>query len=243
MTQGYLVYPTLFNIIVDAIVRATLQDICGPQKAQHGFGWSAGEHKICFYADNGRIAGQYLIWVQAALTTIVRMFERVGFQTNLNKTKAMMCTTGFIWVQQGDEAYKRRSAGEGPTFRESKIIRVSCKVCGETMAASSLQHHMDRAHGRLLPQVRGVDVGGVGLEIYKVSFPRIIKSVDCPVEGCPAKAKTLGRLREHFMFRHWKFKVTILQEGPEPLPRCDQCGMHMQAARLFKHWQSDKFHK
>ena len=70
------------------------------------------------------------------------------------------------------------------------------------MAASSLQNHTERAHGRVFPQVRGVDVGGGGLEVYKVSFTRILKSVDCLVEGCPAKAKTPGRLREHFMFRH-----------------------------------------
>ena len=30
MPQGDLVFPTLFNIIVDALVRATLKDICGP---------------------------------------------------------------------------------------------------------------------------------------------------------------------------------------------------------------------
>ena len=45
-----------------------------------------------------------------------------------------------------------------------------------------------------------MDVGGRGLEVYKVSFPRILKSVDCLMEGCPAKAKTPGRLREHFIF-------------------------------------------
>ena len=71
------------------------------------------------------------------------------------------------------------------------------------MSASSMQHHMERAHGRLLPQVRGVDVRGGGLEVYKVSFPRILKSVQCPMEGCPAKAKTLGRLREHFIFSNF----------------------------------------
>ena len=37
--------------------------------------------------------------------------------------------------------------------------------------------------------------------------------------------------------------MAILQEVPEPLPRCDQCGIHMQAGRLFKHWQSDKCNK
>ena len=59
----------------------------------------------------------------------------------------------------------------------------------------------------------------------------------------PGQGKTPGRLRENSMFCHLKFKVAILQEVPEPLPWCDQCGMHMQAVRLFKHWQSDNCHK
>ena len=46
------------------------------------------------------------------------------------------------------------------------------------MAASSLLYHIERAHGRLLPHMREVDVGGVGMEVYKVSLPRILKSVD-----------------------------------------------------------------
>ena len=63
------------------------------------------------------------------------------------------------------------------------------------------------------------------------------------MEGCPARTKTLGRLRENFMFQHKKSKVAILQEGPEPLPRCDQCGMHMPEVRIFKHRKFDKCHK
>ena len=81
---------------------------------------------------------------------------------------------------------------------------------------------MERAHVRVLTQVKGVDIGGGGLEIYKVSFTRMLKLVHCPVEVCPAKEKDPGRIREHFMFHHSKSKVAILQEGPEPLPRCDQ---------------------
>ena len=50
----------------------------GPQEAQHGFRWAAGEHNICFYTDDRRIAGQYPIWVQTSLTTMVRIFDRVG---------------------------------------------------------------------------------------------------------------------------------------------------------------------
>ena len=57
-------------------------------------------------------------------------------------------------------------------------------------------------YGRIFPEVRGVDIGGGGLEVYKVSFSMILKSVDCPVEGCLAKAKPPGRLREHFIICH-----------------------------------------
>ena len=84
----------------------------------------AGEHNICFYTYYRPIAGRYLILVQAALTTIVRMSERVGFQTNLNKTKGVICKPGFIWGQQGSEAYKRQAIEEGPNFWEKKITRV-----------------------------------------------------------------------------------------------------------------------
>ena len=34
-----------------------------------------------------------------------------------------------------------------------------------------------------------------------------------------------------------------MQEGTEPLPQCDQCGMHMPTARILKHGQSNKCHK
>ena len=91
---------------------------------------------------------------------MVRIFEMVGLQTILNKTKAIKYTPWFIWGQQRDQAYKRQATGEGQTFREMKRIRLPCRECDETMSASSLQHHMERAHDRVLPQVRGVDVGG-----------------------------------------------------------------------------------
>ena len=46
VTQGEPVSPTIFNIVVDAVVREVLLEICGPQEAHHGFIWSAGEHNI-----------------------------------------------------------------------------------------------------------------------------------------------------------------------------------------------------
>ena len=42
---------------------------------------------------------------------------------------------------------------------------------------------MERSHGRVLPQVRDVNVGGEEVEVYKLSFPKILKLVECLVEG------------------------------------------------------------
>ena len=47
--------------------------------------------------EDGRIAGRDHEWVQNALTVTVAMFRRMGLETNLEKTKLMVCTPGFIW--------------------------------------------------------------------------------------------------------------------------------------------------
>ena len=74
--------------------------------------------------------GRNPIWVQITLSDILIMFKRVGLQKNLGKTKEMVCTLGFIWVQQGAEVHKRRATGEGATFWERNRTRVICTECG-----------------------------------------------------------------------------------------------------------------
>ena len=44
--------------MVDAVVRAVLDLVCGPQGTQHILVWEIGERNVIFYADDGRIAGQ-----------------------------------------------------------------------------------------------------------------------------------------------------------------------------------------
>ena len=75
-----------------------------------------GEHNIYFYAYDRRIAVRNPIWVQTALIAMVRIFDRVGLHTNLIKTKSIVCTPEFVWVQQVAEAYKQRATVEVPTL-------------------------------------------------------------------------------------------------------------------------------
>ena len=97
MTQGYLVSPIIFNIVVDVVAREVLMELCGPYEAHNGFGWVAGEHNIVFYAEYGQIAGHNPIWVQTTLTEMVWMFNRMGLLTNIGKTKATVYILGLIW--------------------------------------------------------------------------------------------------------------------------------------------------
>ena len=108
----------ILNIVVDAVVRAILDVVCGPQKAQNGLVWAAGEQNLIFYADNGRILGREHMWVQDALSLAVAMFHRMELETNLEKTNNMVWTPGFIWGKWGEQEYKIRATGKGATFWE-----------------------------------------------------------------------------------------------------------------------------
>ena len=96
VTQGDPASPMIFNIVVDAVVRAVLEVVCRPQEARHGMGWSAVEWNLVFYTDDRRIAESHHIWVQDALMVKVAMFRQVGLETNLEKIKALVCTPGYI---------------------------------------------------------------------------------------------------------------------------------------------------
>ena len=76
-----------------------------------------------------------------------------------------------------------------------------------------------------------------------MSFPQVLKSVIFPVDGFPERENNPGSLKEQFIYRHWKLEVAILQEGPEPLHRCDHCGINIPAARLLKHRWMERCNK
>ena len=111
------------------------------------------------------------------------------------------------------------------------------------MAAFYLRRHMESCHVIVLSHIRGLNVGVGGLGKYVMSSPQILKSGVCLVEGCTTRVNIPGRLWGDFMYRHWKAKVAIIQEGTKPLPICDQCRIHIPTARLFKHSQMDKCNK
>ena len=59
--QGDPASPMIFNIVVDTVMRATLEVVCGPQEARHGMGWAAGKRNLILHVDDRRIGGRYHI--------------------------------------------------------------------------------------------------------------------------------------------------------------------------------------
>ena len=89
VVQGYPVSPTIFNIVVYAVVMEMLLEVCWAQEAHPGLFWEAGEDIKIFYEEDRCIAGCNTIWFQTTLMAVVRTSERVRLKTNLSKTIAM----------------------------------------------------------------------------------------------------------------------------------------------------------
>ena len=134
-------------------------------------------------------------WLQWAFTTLVRLFDRVGLNTNVEKTVSMTCIPCTSAGNQSEEAYGRKMTGEGLTFLERKREQVECRDCGKEVAAGSLDQHRMSQHGKARERrwswTDAATGGGGGEEptTYRREFPKG-GTKECPVEGRPGMAGT-----------------------------------------------------
>ena len=79
---------------------------------------------------------------------------------------------------------------------------------------------MERQHRLIDLQTQTVDEGrGVRvISTYVVPYHRVLKTVHCPVPGCPEIAHITGRLQEHFIYQNYHSRVELVHEGRETLP-------------------------
>ena len=108
------------------------------------------------YTDNIRIAGRNHKWVQNALLTTVVMFCRKGPKKNLEKTKAIVFTPGFIWGEWGGGGVQamgdRRSSN---VSREEEIAGKLHRVRSDGVTIFS-----QKSHGKPTWNLRPPDEGG-----------------------------------------------------------------------------------
>ena len=91
MTQGDPLSPTIFNVVVDAVVRhwvtLSVEDL--ENRGERG---KEGRHQATlFYADDGMVAPSDPHWLQWAFNVLVGLFERVVLHTNVGKKVRITC--------------------------------------------------------------------------------------------------------------------------------------------------------
>ena len=105
-TQGGIVSPTLFNVVVDAVVRHWFQSLGLDNVAIWGLRYLVRDCSVGFYAGDGLIASRGSGWLQQAFDVLVLLFEQVGLKANSTKTKVMVCSPGAIRTHVSHEAHR-----------------------------------------------------------------------------------------------------------------------------------------
>ena len=90
MTQGDALSPTIFNVVVDAVVRHWVHRVMEEAEARGETGREGRHQAALFYADDGMVALLDPAWIQGAFTALLELFDRVGLRKNVGKTVSMV---------------------------------------------------------------------------------------------------------------------------------------------------------
>jgi len=150
-------------------------------------------------------------WLQQAVDVISGLFACMVLITNTTKTQVMTCMPGYVSTHLSNTSYQCWKRGREEPLQAQQRQCVNCSECGKSLASSSLSQHLLTQHG----QVGATSV----LEAppllppheYHVSFPKHLRQIQCPVEGCPGTAKLHDGLHCHFMHCHVNDVIVILQ--------------------------------
>ena len=130
--QGDIVSPTIFNIIIDAVVRHTLHQIMENNDNQTA---------IQFYEDDGVLAGEDYEQIQQMLELLKENFLLFGLEISIEKTEMMAMHAKIKHKPISSEAYDRKINGIGASYKEKQIMMTSCEWCNKEMQTRSIQRH------------------------------------------------------------------------------------------------------
>ena len=86
-TQGGLVSLTLFNVVVNNVIRIWLDMTVEDQRVAHDkMGETIGRCLAVFYAENGMVVSHESEWLQNEMNVLVGIFRSYGLETNVAKS-------------------------------------------------------------------------------------------------------------------------------------------------------------
>ena len=152
MTQGDPLSPTIFNVVVDAVVSHWVMMALEEADKRGERGDEGRNQASLLYADYGMVASSDPRWLQCTFDALVRLFKLMGLQTNVGKTVSMVCQPCQAAGPKSEAAYGWKMTGKGVTYRERQKERVECGECGKEMAAGYLASHCMTQHGQAIEE-------------------------------------------------------------------------------------------
>ena len=116
VTQGCPLSPTIFNVVVEAVVRHWIFLVEGDAGFKYRWGREVQHHAAFLYVDDGPVASTDPVYLQGAFDTLTGLLDSVGIQRNSVKTVGVIFSTCYTAGTQSEAAYERRRMGEGLTY-------------------------------------------------------------------------------------------------------------------------------
>ena len=116
VTQGYPPPPTIFSVVVEAVIRHWVAVVAATEEGMEGLGlliWDLAEY---FYANNGIVASNQPERLQREFEVLTGLLDRVGLRKNTRKTVSMDCQPCHALGRILVEEYERRTTGTRPNF-------------------------------------------------------------------------------------------------------------------------------
>ena len=147
MTQGKLLSPKIFNVVVDTVIRHWVTVVKPTEAGTGGLALTIINLAACFYADDGLVASTQPESLQRAFDALTGLFDWVGLHTNTESMVGMVCQPCHTLGRMLEESYERRPTVKGPKFRECQRRRVECPECRVEVAVGLLMTHRQSQHG------------------------------------------------------------------------------------------------
>ena len=163
-------------------------------------------------------------WIQHAMNVLVGLFRRYGLVANVVKSCKMICQPGALWAGMSKEAMALKCTGVGESYQVRFQRHIQCLECGVELTAGYMMEHHHRMHGTepaidwsRLPASQTVQQP----QVYDVRLPWTTQRCPCPFPGCLVYSHTWNGLYYHFNRKQWGDRISILEDHPNPIPRCE----------------------
>ena len=105
VTQGDPLSPTIFNVVLDAIICRWVTVVMPTEAGTGGLGLTIIDMAEYLYANDGLMSSTQPERLQRVFDVLASLFGRVGLRTNMAKTVGMVCHTCHAPGGMSEEAY------------------------------------------------------------------------------------------------------------------------------------------